>query len=149
MHTTASGHTIGELSTLDIRVNSPDSEPLGSADLWRLFPGAALTEARLDRLCQWPRISVCCGARIVAVATCQKTDTEMRAADIGFDQSCGCSLRAILDALVDALELAGLAGGCRRLVLLPPSRAVPYLERRGFTTISERCAGAWLEKILV
>ncbi|HSC28675.1 MAG TPA: hypothetical protein VLD67_15470 [Vicinamibacterales bacterium] len=149
MSTPAGATTPIDTSAFEIRVNSPDTEELSAADMRRLFPGSALTGSRLNRLHEWPRVSVVCGNQIVAVATCQKTDTELRAADVGIDGSCGCSLRVVLDMLVDALELAGLAGGCRRLILMPPSGSPDLLERRGFTAISERCAGGWLEKPLV
>lgn len=138
-----------EPGRLEIRVTGPDTELLPDADLRRLFPGSSLTQARLERLRDWPRVSVVCGDRVAAVATCHKTDAEMRVPDIGLDCGCGCNPQVVVQALLDAMELAGLAGGCRRLVLMPP-RDFPFiLQRRGYQTISERCAGGWLEKTLV
>lgn len=134
---------------LEIRVHGPDCEPMTDADLRRLFPGGALTEARLDRLRTWPRILVTCGGRTVAAATCQKTETELRVPEVGMDATCGCSEREVIDALLDAVELAGLAGGCRRIVLLPPKVSLAHLQRRGYAGITERCAGGWVEKNLV
>jgi hypothetical protein len=134
---------------LEVRVNGPDCEPLPAADVRRLFPGGSLTEARLDRLQTWPRITVQCGDQIVAVATCQKTDTELRVAEVGLEMYCGCNIQEVLGALLDAVELAGLAGGCRRVVVMPPKAALGVFERRGYATISERCAGGWLEKPLM
>jgi hypothetical protein len=134
---------------LEIRVTGPDCEPVGAGDLRRLFPGSALTQARLDRLREWPRVAVMCGDHIAAIATCQKTDIEMRVPDIGMDGSCGCSMHAVLHALLDAVELAGVAGGCRRLVLMPPKDFPGALTRRGYVAIAERCAGGWLEKLLI
>ncbi len=55
--------------------------------------------------------------------------------------------RVVDRLLLDAVELAALAGGCRRVVLLPA--AVPEVEpfeRLGYRIVNERCAGAWLEK---
>lgn len=135
-------------SRLEVRVTGPDSELLLDVDMRRLFPGGALTQARLDRLRDWPRVSVHCGERLAAVATCHKTDAELRVPDIGLDRDCACSLQGVVHALLDALELAGLAGGCRRLVLMPPREFPAALDRRGYVTISERCAGGWLEKPL-
>jgi hypothetical protein len=136
-------------SRLEVRVTGPDSEPLSDAELRRLFPGSALTQSRLERLRDWPRVSVHCGERLAAVATCHKTDAELRVPDIGLDRQCACSLQGVVHALLDALELAGLAGGCRRLVLMPPREFPAGLDRRGYVTIAERCAGGWLEKTLV
>jgi hypothetical protein len=137
-----------DINPLEVRVNGPDCEPLTSADLRRLFPGSALTQDRLNRLRDWPRVVVSCGERVVAVATCQKTEVELRVPEIGMDPGCECNERDVLNALLDALELAGLAGGCRRVVLMPPKVSLGFIERRGYARISERCAGGWIEKTL-
>ena len=42
-----------------------------------------------------------------------------------------------------------LDSGCRRVVVMPPKAALGVFERRGYATISERCAGGWLEKPLM
>lgn len=133
---------------LEIRVTGPDCDPLAASDMRRLFPGSMLTEGRLDRLRDWSRVTVHCGEQIVAVATCHKSDLELRVPDIGLDRTCGCNAREVVHALLDALELAGVAGGCRRLVLMPPREIPGALDRRGYVTIAERCAGGWLEKRL-
>lgn len=135
-------------AALEIRVSGPDCDPLPDADMRRLFPGSMLTEARLDRLQNWSRVTVHCGDQIVAVATCNKSDLELRVPDIGLDKACGCSTHEVMHALLDALEVAGVAGGCRRLVLMPPRESSTPLGRRGYQTIAERCAGGWLEKPL-
>lgn len=137
-----------EVNPLEVRVNGPDCEPLTAADLRRLFPGSALTQDRLNRLREWPRVVVTCGERVVAVATCQKTEVELRVPEIGMDPGCECNERDVLNALLDAIELAGLAGGCRRVVLMPPRGSLGFIERRGYLRISERCAGGWIEKTL-
>jgi hypothetical protein len=134
--------------TLDVRVSGPDSEPVFDADLRRLFPGGALTHERLDRLRTWPRVLVCCGDRPVAIATCQKTEVELRVPEIGIDSDCGCSTREVYNVLLDALEIAGLAGGCRRVVINPPRTSVAFMERRGYHRVAECCAGGWIEKTL-
>jgi hypothetical protein len=53
----------------------------------------------------------------------------------------------VLDALLNAIEIASLAGGCHRIVLIP-SVAATDLERRGYAVVREGCAGAWMEKSL-
>ncbi|HXW07609.1 MAG TPA: hypothetical protein VD833_20405 [Vicinamibacterales bacterium] len=137
-----------DIAPLDIDVQGPDGAPVPDGDLRRLFPGTSLTERRLERLRDWPRIVVRCGTRIVALATCKKTDVELRVPDLAFDPDCGCGHHEVLGALLDAVELAGLAGGCQRIIVMPPHVSPAFLERRGYTAIRERCAGGWLEKPL-
>ena len=132
----------------DVRVVGPDCEPIDDLDLRRLFPGSSLTEERLNRLRQWPRILVLCCGRVVAVATCQRVDLELRVPEIGLANPCDCGERAILHALFDALEVAAMAGGCQRLVISPPRMSLMSLERRGYRRVRASCAGAWVEKRL-
>jgi hypothetical protein len=145
-----------ETTALDVKVTGPDME-LSDGDLRRLFPGSSLTGMRLDRLRQWPRVVISLGDDIVAVATCQKTEGEMRVPDIGMDIPamesgyaviCRCSERDILNTLLDAVELASVAGGCRRVIVSPPRVSLAFLERRGYVRVNERCAGGWIEKSL-
>ena len=133
---------------LEIQVQGPDGPAVSDGDLRRLFPRGALTDRRLERLRQWPTVTVSCCNRIVGLATCKKTETEMRVPDIAIDPDSDCGSYALLVALLDAVELAGLAGGCARIVVMPPQISPAFLERRGYTAIRERCAGGWLEKSL-
>ena len=55
--------------------------------------------------------------------------------------------KRVLDALFDAIEVASLAGGCHRVVVIPSAGAAD-LERRGYVVVREGCAGAWMEKSL-
>jgi len=145
-----------DLTALDVRVTGPECDELSDGDLRRLFPGSSLTGSRLDRLRQWPRVVVTFGDEIVAVATHQKTEGEMRVPDIGMDVPpgdlgdgpCRCSERDILNTLLDAIELAGVAGGCRRVIVSPPRVSLAFLERRGYVRVNERCAGGWIEKTI-
>jgi hypothetical protein len=145
--------------TLEVRVCGADGEALSESDLRRLFPGSGLTDARLDRLREWSRITVTCGARTVGIATCQKVDTELRVPDVGLDgepadetlagnAGVRCGDREILNALLDAIELTCLAGGCSRVILSPPKVSQFFLERRGYRRVDERCAGGWIEKMI-
>ena len=43
---------------LDVMVEGPEGRRLADTDLRRLFPGSALTGARLNRLTNWPRLVV-------------------------------------------------------------------------------------------
>jgi hypothetical protein len=135
-------------TVLEIHVQGPDAGAVSDADLRRLFPGAALTERRLERLRDWPTVTVSCRNRIVALATCKKTETELRVPDLAIDADAPCDSHDVLVALLEAVELAGLAGGCARIVIMPPRQSPSVLERRGYAAIRERCAGGWLEKTL-
>ena len=147
---------VPELEGLDVRVTGPDCDVLSDADLRRLFPGGALTEPRLNRLREWPRVTITFDGRVVGAATCQKTEGEMRVPDLAIDvppptygaRTLRCTDRDIVNALLDALELACIAGGCRRVIISPPRLSLAYLERRGYRGINERCAGGWIEKTL-
>jgi hypothetical protein len=150
-----SPQAVTDYSALDVRVTGPDCDELSDGDLRRLFPGSSLTGARLDRLRQWPRVVVTLGDDVVAIATCQKTDGEMRVPDVGLDipvrdGGCAvcCSERDIVNTLLDAVELACIAGGCRRVIVSPPRVSLGFLERRGYVRVDERCAGGWIEKTL-
>jgi hypothetical protein len=131
---------------LHLRVHGPDCVPLTPDVLERLFTPAALTDARRDRLTTWSRVLATCGNVVVGIATYRRTDQELRVADFGVDDRCACSIGEIVGALVHALELACLAGGCQRIMLIPPMAAISALRKRGYTVISEGCAGSWMER---
>jgi hypothetical protein len=83
----------------------------------------------------------------VGVAGYERVDFELRVHEFGVDGSSPCATEQIATALLDALEVACLAGGGRRLVLLPRAAiSTTLLRGRGFVTIAEGCAGSWYEK---
>ncbi len=133
---------------MQVRVLGPDCAPLSPADIRRLFRGRRLTPARRDRLSQSARIVAACGSRLVGVAAYDRADGELRVHELGIDTSgTACAVDQVANALLDALEVACLASGGRRLVLLPRAAvADSSLRRRGFVTIAEGCAGSWFEK---
>jgi hypothetical protein len=133
---------------MQVRVLGPDCAPLSASDLRRLFRGHRLTPARRSRLAQSGRIVAACGNRTVGVAAYDRADGELRVHEFGVDTtSTLCTEEQVVHALLDALEVACLAGGGRRLVLLPRAAiASSLLRRRGFVTIAEGCAGSWFEK---
>jgi hypothetical protein len=137
--------------SLDVRIDGPD-DVLTHADLRRLFPGSSLTEVRLDRLRSGPRVIVALGDEVVAVATCRKSDGEMRVPDVAIDLPPDAarrwSPRDVLNALLDGIELSSIAAGCRRIIVNPPAASLALVERRGYTRVNERCAGGWIEKTL-
>lgn len=140
------------LLSLDVRVDGPD-DLLTAADLRRLFPGSSLTDVRLDRLRTGPRVLVTLGDVIVGVATCRKSEGEMRVPDVAIDIPAAAGLRSshrdVLNALLDGVELSSVAAGCRRIIINPPGGSLAFAERRGYRRINESCAGGWIEKSLV
>lgn len=89
------------------------------------------------------------GTQLVGLASYERTDDELRVHEIAVDPDLSFGPSDILRQLLDAVELAALAGGCRRVVLLPSAVvAVEPFERLGYRIVNERCAGAWLEKSL-
>lgn len=136
-------------AVVQVRVQGPDGNPLASRDLQRLFQGQTLTPARRKHLAHFARIVALCGNGVVGVAAYERADEELRVHEFGLDTGSACGAADIAGALLDALELACLAGGGRRIILTPrASIAGPVLRMRGYTTISEGCAGAWHQKTL-
>lgn len=126
----------------------PDAAFLTAADLARLFHGRHLTPARRDRLRNSGRVVAACGKRVVGLAAYERADTDMRVHEFGVDDSAPCRMDEIADVLLESLEVACLAGGGRRLVLLPRAAVAEHLLRvRGFVQVAEGCAGSWYEKI--
>jgi hypothetical protein len=132
---------------MQVKVLGPDCAPLSAADLRRLFRGRRLTPARRDRIAQSGRVVATCGNRTVGMAAYDRADGELRVHELAVDITTPCAEDQVINALLDALEVACLAGGGRRLVLLPRAAiAASLLRRRGFVTIAEGCAGSWFEK---
>jgi hypothetical protein len=92
------------------------------------------------------------GGEVVAVATCRKTDGEMRVPDVAIDVPPGVtdrwSPREVFNALLDGIELSTIAAGCRRIIVNPPATSLAFVERRGYRRVNERCAGGWIEKTI-
>jgi len=121
---------------------------MSPGDVRRLFRGRRLTAPRKSRLANSGRVVATCGNRVVGVAAYDRADGELRVHEFGADATAVCTLDQIVSTLLDALEIACLAGGARRLVLLPRAAIAPQVLRaRGFVTIAEGCAGSWFEKI--
>ena len=143
---------IPEPVELDLRVEGPDARGLTDADIRRLFPGRTPGE-RLNRLRNWPRIVVRFDDVLVGVATYTQTPIETHVPDFSVEIPPSLDVEhpylvpQVLDALLGAIEIASLAGGCRRVVLIP-SGGVTDLTRRGYVCVNEGCGGSWMEKSL-
>lgn len=136
-----------DTATLDLEATilGPHCAPLEDGDVRRLFTGSVLTEQRLDRLNRWPRILVRRGEAILGAATCERAHSEFLVPDVGLAED-GDATPDVINALLDAIESACLAGGCRRIVLSPPRAGLALLQHRGYQTVRASCAGSWMEK---
>jgi hypothetical protein len=110
--------SVPEMS-MHYRVLGPDGGSVSAADLRRLFRGQRLSQARRNRLAQGGRILVLCGSRVVGIAAFDRSDVDVRVYEVGLDAESVCATDDIINYLLDALELACMASGTRRLILLP------------------------------
>jgi hypothetical protein len=132
---------------LQVRIVGPDAAGLSPSDQRRLFRHRALSRHRRDRLARSNKVVATHGAHIVGLASYERAGDELRVHEIAVDPDLCFGASDILRQLLDAVELAALAGGCRRVVLLPAAVVqVEPFERLGYRIVNERCAGAWLEK---
>ncbi|MFB3852459.1 MAG: hypothetical protein ACE148_01405 [Vicinamibacterales bacterium] len=135
-------------SQLRVRVDGPDGTALSAADLRRVFRGVRFTPARRTRLDQGGRVVARLGSSLVGVAAFERAGCELRVYEMGVDSSLDAeAVDEIVGAMLDALEVACMAGGGRRLVVLPRAAAsCAQMRRRGFAAVAEGCAGSWFEK---
>ena len=129
---------------LEATILGPHCAALEDGDVRRLFGGSALSEQRLDRLRRWPRILVLRAGAIVGAATCERAHSEFLVPDVGLAESPASP--DVVNVLIDAIESACLAGGCRRIVLSPPCSGRALLEGRGYQIVQASSPGSWMEK---
>lgn len=86
-------------------------------------------------------------SRVVGIVAYEPQEAELRVHELATADEIGCDPETIVNVTLDALELACLASGARRLVVTARAETCgPPLRRRGFVRIDEGCAGSWLEK---
>lgn len=131
---------------IQVRVVGPDSEELTSLEL-KPVPRRASSRGQREHLAHATRIVARAGSRVVGVAAYERQGCELRVLEILVQPVAPFSNADVVRQLLDALEVAALAGGCSRVVLLPAAIvAVSALERFGYRFVGESCAGGWLEK---
>jgi hypothetical protein len=131
---------------LDVRVVERGRAARAPAELARVLSTRLVQSAHRGRLALTPRVEVRAGPTLVGVAVYRPSDSELRVPALGWTAIDGAGAHDVLARLLDTLEAVCVAGGWRRLVLVPPSRAQAVLRRRGYEVVSEGCAGAWMEK---
>lgn len=141
--------TYSKSGFLKLTVAGPEHEPLPAADLARMFGANALGTARIERLGRWSRLIATCGTTPVGIVTYQGAGGELRAPDFGLDINGACDADAVVGAIVHGLEVACLAAGAKRVVIMPPRGGEDVLARAGYVAVHEGCAGSWMEKSLV
>jgi hypothetical protein len=140
--------TVAENQPVKLTVTGPEQDLPPSADIERLFASGAVGAARLERLNRWSRLVASCGQKPVALVTYQSAGAELRAPDFGFDPAAGCDVDSVVSAIVHGLEVACLAAGAHRVVVMPPRGGEHALLRAGYVAVHEGCAGSWMEKSL-
>ncbi|MCX6544587.1 MAG: hypothetical protein NTV05_09250 [Acidobacteria bacterium] len=106
-----------------------------------------MTAARRSRLGQSGRILAMCGTRVAGLAAYERSERELRVTELGLDRDSICGTDEVAAGLLDALELACMASGARRLVLLPRATlADAVLRRRGYASVAKGPDGSWFEK---
>lgn len=136
---------------MHFRVLGPDGGGPSLPELRRLFRGQRISATRRSRLEQSGRIVAMCGPKVVGLAVYERADREVRVNEVGMDTDSPCGIDGISNGLLDALELACLASGARRLLLMPRAGlSAAVLARRGYTAIAVGGpAGSWFEKRFV
>lgn len=137
-----------EKTVLKLTVAGPEHEQLPAEDINRLFATNPIGDARLERLNRWSKLVATCGDTPVALVTYQSAGSELRAPDFGLDPPACCDVCTVVSAVVHGLEVACLAAGARRVVVMPPKGGEQALRRAGYVAVHEGCAGSWLEKNL-
>ncbi len=132
-----------------LRVRGHDAAPIDGADLKRLFAGQRITAARRARLAHLPRIEAFLEEQLAGVAVYERHERDVRVVEFAVPEQSRVDPTAVANAIIDAIELACIAAGGRRIVLLPHTEGASIaFRRRGYRTVTEGCAGGWLEKTL-
>lgn len=132
---------------LHVQVLGPDANQRALADARRLLSSRSSGRFRRDRLAHATRVVARCGARTVGVAAYERVGTELRVIEMAAQAAPAVCPTEVIAQLLSALEMAALAGGCRRVVLLPDAvLAASTLEPLGYRVMVEGAPGGWLEK---
>ena len=134
-------------TVMKVCVMGPDVPGPSHEDLRRLFRGHRLSPVRRARLNDCGRVVAHCEGRIVGLAAYERLEVEVRVYEFGVDEQSPCGVEAVVTGLLDALEVACLAGGCRRLVVVPHGQVEDrFFADRGFNAVTHGSASHLFEK---
>lgn len=132
-----------------IHVIGPDCAVPPFLDFQDLVAAKGLSRAQLERLDCSAKVVATQGTRVVGLACFDRQDDQIRVHELLTDPAAHARAVVIMKRLLDALELACLASGGRRVVLLPEAILMASsLEDLGYREVCVRPAGPWLEKHL-
>lgn len=131
---------------LHVRIVGADA-PLSLSDFRRLFSGRSLSRVRRDRIAASTKALALVGERVAGLAAYERVTGELRVYELACEPTPCFSAQDIIRHMLDAIELACVAGGCRRLVLQPSAVvATGPLEWLGYRLVVDSSVGGWLEK---
>ncbi len=132
---------------LQVQVLGPDASDRGPADVRRLLSLHSSGRFRRDRLAHATRVVARSGLQVVGVAAYERVGAELRVIEMVVESATTVCHTDVIAQLLSALEMAALAGGCRRIVLLPAAvLAATALEPMGYRVMTDGAPGGWLEK---
>lgn len=132
---------------LQVQVLGPDANDRHVAEVRRLLSLRSSGRFRRDRLAHATRVVARCGPQVVGVAAYERVGAELRVLEMVIESATTVCPGEVIAQLLSALEMAALAGGCRRVVLLPAAvLAASTLEPLGYRVMSDGTVGGWLEK---
>lgn len=140
--------TLPPLAPLHVQVLGPDAADGGDGDIRRLLSARPTARVSRERLAHATRIVARSGARAVGVAAYERAGNELRVLELAVDPPPPLCAHDVIGQLLAALEMAGLAGGCGRIVLLPAAVVgAAALEPLGYRLVANGATGGgWLEK---
>ncbi|MBP1607664.1 MAG: hypothetical protein H6Q08_3038 [Acidobacteria bacterium] len=133
---------------LRLRIVEPEAAVPSDADLTRLFRRRGITRRRRARLRALPKILATHGNQVLGLAAYDLGQDDLRVHELACAPDSSFSGGAVMGQLLEWLELAAVAGGARRVVILP--WAVPAgmtLDWAGYSWAGLRARG--LEKRLL
>jgi hypothetical protein len=132
---------------LHVQVLGPDTGEAATAEIRRLLSARPNGRIGRDRLAHATRVVARSGARAVGVAAYERAGNELRVLELAVDPPPPLCAHHVIGQLLAALEMAALAGGCGRLVLLPAAvLGAAALEPLGYRLVTTGGSGGWLEK---
>lgn len=135
--------------TYQIHVLGPDCQIPSFLDLADLLAAKGLNRQQRERIARLPKVVATQGRHVVGLACFNRVDEEIRVQELFTHPDQHATSMAILRRLLEALELACLASGGHRVLVLPEAvLTASSLEELGYHEMCMRAAGPWLEKSL-